>query len=269
MTGVLSNLQWSDQRLFYVSNGAGLACHDDLSTLFGTARFDSLEELRLCAIATTTDTICETLKRHHKKLKRVYLIGVIILDNKEDWIGEMQHLCRESMNLDELVIKYYWLGRSAPPPKEPLSWQRLVELLESDFRKESPHRLDSTPFRRLISPPDEFHRVTQDPDVSSNEFATRKPHIDHKTRQPNLRLLFEDQKATLMLLGKDEKSLEEIGLFFPAVVFQFERTLNSTCHISKGQNKILTFWLEVKWGSDPQNDGLKKQINAYRRGFEA
>ncbi|CZT52330.1 uncharacterized protein RSE6_13642 [Rhynchosporium secalis] len=115
------------------------------------------------------------------------------------------------------------LGQSAPPPKEPLSWQRPVELLESDSRKESPHRLDSTPFRRLISPPDEFHRVTQDPDVPSNEFATRKPHIDHKTRQPNLRLLFEDQKATLMLLGKDEKSLEEIGLFFPAVVFHLKK----------------------------------------------
>lgn len=72
-----------------------------------------------------------------------------------------------------------------------------------------------------------------------------------------------------MLLGKNGNSLAEIGKFFPAVVFQLEEDIALDGPDPKSQEGLVTFWLEVKSSSDPHNDGVKWQIDACRKGFEA
>ncbi|KAG4433466.1 hypothetical protein IFR05_011050 [Cadophora sp. M221] len=153
----------------------------------------------------------------------------------------------------------------SPPPREirpteqPASWQRLAERVSN---KDPDTLRGHATVRRFTIPSSEIRHSLQDAFI-----ARPKPHINTRTGKPYPPLQFRDPKASRMILGKREYALEEISKFFPAVVFQVEKVVENPDTMSP---KIcVNLWLEVKPSSDPLNDGVKWQVDACRRGFEA
>ncbi|KAK0101181.1 hypothetical protein ONS95_012838 [Cadophora gregata] len=147
--------------------------------------------------------------------------------------------------------------RPSPPAQSmPGSWQALAEKAVPSHPAAAIHR--------YTFPATEIRPSTQDGVKALNTGAVPKAHIDLRTQKPYPPLEFTDSRAKDKLLGKSRQALAEICRFFPAVVFQLEEKPKAPKNPA-----TLRLWLEVKSSSDPTNEGVRWQIDACRRGFEA
>ncbi|KAH6715031.1 hypothetical protein BKA61DRAFT_574505 [Leptodontidium sp. MPI-SDFR-AT-0119] len=142
-------------------------------------------------------------------------------------------------------------SREARPTEQPTSWQKLAERIAN---KDPATLRGPATTRRFTIPSSEIRDNLHDADMIP--IAVSKVHVKARTGKPFLPLQFKDPRASQMLLGKHGDALEEV-----------EEVLDNLD--SKSPKGLVNLWLEVKSSSDPLNDGVKWQIDACHRGFEA